>query len=169
MNPWKCTEWQDFYKERSALKTGLRLHFDKNVNRTVRSLFIDLAAWLRCSCSFPIRVNVYIKSSEAIKAADGDKVSATFFGPFDRLSEPYIRIATGDIEDLTHKAGIFSALCSEAASMIHELTHYYQWLNALELTEKQKERQALYYCEKIMYQYLDSRGYDFLCSMGIEC
>lgn len=166
MDPWKCAKWKDFYAG-ADLRPGLRLRFERGVNDVLRSFYLDLAGWLRRRYIFPMRVNVYIKRAAAIKAADGELVSATFLGPFDRLLEPYIRIAAGDLTENTEKFGRYSAYCAAAASLIHELTHYFQWLNGLEMTERQEERQAVRYCRRIMWEYLDECGSGFLHTHGI--
>jgi len=138
------------------------MHYSKGVDDKLKLTFSDFAKWLRNKYVFPMRVNVYIKNTFYIKAADGENVSATFFGPFDRLAEPYIKIAAGDFYDLAEKYDEFNALCDSMASLAHELTHYYQWLNDAALSEIQEERQACYYAKKIVRSYLDEQGYDFL-------
>lgn len=52
-----------------------------------------------------MRVPIYFKNKEFIRAADGDKCPAIFFGPYDHSEEPYIRIALGDYEKITKKWG----------------------------------------------------------------
>ncbi|MBP3855301.1 MAG: hypothetical protein IK990_06785 [Ruminiclostridium sp.] len=155
MNPWKCEDWKSFYTDKPGLRTGLRLHFEPGIDSTLRKFFLLFAAWLRKNYPFPIRVNVYIKHTKTLRAKDGTQVSATFFGPFDRTLEPYIRIAADDFEEIRAEHDTFSALCGEINSLAHELTHYYQWLNDLGLTEKQEERQAAYFSEKIVYRFID--------------
>lgn len=138
------------------------MHYSKGIDDKLKLAFSDFSKWLRSKYVFPMRVNVYIKNTFCIKAADGENVSATFFGPFDRSAEPYIKIAAGDFYDLAEKYDEFNALCDSMASLAHELTHYYQWLNDAALSESQEERQAYYYAKKIVRSYLDEQGYDFL-------
>ena len=52
----------------------------------------------------------------------------------DYTVEPYIRVAAGDYLDLCDKWGKDSALTAILLTIGHELTHYFQWINALELT-----------------------------------
>ena len=40
-------------------------------------------------------------------------------------------------------------------SVAHELTHYFQWVNGLELTAIGEERQAAYYADIIIDEYMD--------------
>jgi len=58
----------------------------------------------------------------------GDRVSASFFAPFDRSVEPFIRIATGDYAQLKKELGRDNALAAFLQSLAHELVHYQQWV-----------------------------------------
>lgn len=159
MDPWKAEDYSEFYSKHE-MRCGLRMHYTKSIDGRLKIFLADFGRWLRKNSHFPVRVNVYFKDATFIRAMDGESVSATFFGPFDRLSEPYIRIAVGDFDPLVREKDLFNALCAAAASLAHELTHYYQWLNDMRLTERQEERQACYYSRKIVYMYLDDGGYD---------
>ena len=56
---------------------------------------------------YPIGVEVYLKKSDQIKTIDSKgMVSATFFEPYDKNVEPYIRVATGDYEELVQERTI---------------------------------------------------------------
>ena len=66
---------------------------------------------------------------------DGEMVSATFFGPYDN--------------------GRDNAVFAILYSVAHELTHYFQWVNGLELTAIGEERQAAYYADIIIDEYMD--------------
>ena len=167
MNPWKNKNWMIFYSSVMLQRSGLRLHFCGEYCKILKLFLLDFGKWLRQEYEFPIRVNVYFKSQPYIKAFDGDQVSATFWGSFDRKREPYIKIAVGDFYALVEKSNVFSALCNTAASLAHELTHYYQWINDFQLSEIQEERQSRYYSKKIVYRYLEERGYSFLELHGI--
>ena len=166
MNPWKCKEWQEFYCDKLFIRSSLRMPYCKEIDGKLKLFFNDFSKWLRKNYIFPIRVNVYLKSTCYIRAVDGENVSATFWGPFDRTAEPYIKIAAGDYNKLKTRYDEFNALCSSIASLAHELTHYFQWINDWDLTPEQEERQAEYYAEKIVYAYLDECGYDYLDSLS---
>jgi len=66
----------------------------------------------------------------------GCHVGASFFAPWSRRVEPYIRIATGDYPQLKAKLGRDEALASFLHSLAHELVHYRQWLETNVLTER---------------------------------
>ena len=71
--------------------------------------------------------------------------------------EPYIRLAAGDYAALTAQRGKDNALASVLSCLAHELTHYYQWINALSLTPVGRERQAARYARYILYEYSCTR------------
>lgn len=123
----------------------------------VKRACTDFGKWLRQEYYFPIRVVIYFKRSEYIKALDGDLVSATFFEPFSKMDEPFIRIATGDYKRMLDEWGKDSALAAILGSISHELTHYFQWINDICLTESGLEKQASYYRKKIITSYAKTR------------
>jgi hypothetical protein len=88
---------------------------------------------------------------------DGDKVSATFFQPYDKLTESYIKIAAGDYYDMLNKWGKDQALGAILHSIAHELTHYFQWINDVQLTDIGYERQASMCAKAILDEYSETR------------
>jgi hypothetical protein len=117
------------------MRTGLRIRGGRG-NSEVRAALIRYARWLRAGYAFPIRVPVYLFPSETIMTQDGNLVSASFFAPFDRQAEPFIRIATGDYPALKMKLGRDSALASFIASLSHEVVHYLQWVHTGNVSER---------------------------------
>ncbi len=156
MNIWEETAWKNIY-ENSDVRSGLRLKSEKNVDAEVKRACKEFCKWLRTQYYFPIRVPIYLKSSYKIKAMDGDMVYGTFFEPDNMLVEPYIRIATGDYEELTDVRGQDNALAAILHCIAHELTHYFQWVNGIKLTELGYERQAKRYADLIIDEYADTR------------
>jgi hypothetical protein len=102
----------------------------------VRQALTQYARWLRKSYVFPIRVPVYLFPSRTIITQDGEHVSASFFAPFDRNVEPFIRIATGDYPELKRLRGRNDALSACIMSMSHEVVHYFQWLETGTISER---------------------------------
>ena len=94
----------------------------------VRAAVIRFAKWLRQEYEFPMRVPVYLFPSVKIVTMHGDRVWASFFAPYNRQEEPYIRIATGDYVQLKKARGRDDALAAFLRSFAHELVHYQQWL-----------------------------------------
>lgn len=113
------------------------------MNSEVRQACINFAGWLRSNFEFPIRVVVYLKKAYQIKNRyTNEMVSATFFAPFDKNVEPYIRIATGDYEELVSKRGEIDARWAILGSMAHEIIHYQQWIDDKELDENEAENRS---------------------------
>ena len=156
MHIWTLDNWEKIYGD-LCIKKGIRLHFEKGIDCEVKRAILEFINWLRTEYYFPVRVNIYFKCAFRIKALDGELVSATFFGPFDKMVNPYIRIATGDYQELLKNKGKDNALGAYLYTIAHELTHYFQWINDLKLTEKGEERQATVYSNYILDEYKEIR------------
>lgn len=156
MNPLTSKNWIKIYGN-SNVSQGLQLKSNSGVDIEVRAACKEFCKWLRNEFSFPIRVPIYLKSAERIKATDGDLVCRTFFEPNDRFVEPYIRIATGDYEELREKYGRDDALATILRSFAHEIVHYLQWINGFEQTDTEAERQAERYSKEILNMYAKTR------------
>lgn len=152
MHIWTIDKWKKTL-ENKDIRHGLRVRYEKDVNEEVKLVCKEFFRYLRSEYYFPIRVAVYIKSTERIKALDGDLVCGTCFMPSDPLVEPYIRIATGDYELLVSEGGKDYAAKEILYTIAHELTHYFQWVNSLQLTEMGEERQAKQYGKFIIDDY----------------
>lgn len=140
-------------------RTGLRLKFDDNIDYEVRRACKEFAVFLRKEYYFPIRVPVYFKNKKKLRCIDGDLAYGTFFEPTSYDVEPYVRIAVADYNDLCFKWGKDSALTSILLSLAHELTHYFQWINGVELTECGYEQQATRYARLILDEYAETRDH----------
>lgn len=124
-------------------RSGLRVRCEKGVNVNVREACLDLAVWLRLNLEFPIRVVVYLKNRYQIKTINTKElVSATFFAPYDKNVEPYIRVATGDYDELVKERGEINAIYAILNSMAHELVHYRQWVENREFDENEAENEG---------------------------
>jgi hypothetical protein len=155
---WTLENWKKYYKNGSVnVRSGIRLKFDKDVDSEVKRACKEFCKWLRMTYCFPIRVPIYVKSSYQIKSMDGELVSATFFEPINKFDEPYVRLATGDYYELLNCNGKDDALAAILSSIAHELTHYFQWINDVELTEIGRERQAKSYSNYILNEYSETR------------
>lgn len=155
---WRSTSWNKTLETLDqTTRKGLRFRFDNNVDPEVRRSCIEFGHWLRSEFCFPIRVTVYFKSKPTIRAMDGEEVSAIFFEPFSKSDEPNIRIAVGDYYELLENWGKDRALGAILGSLAHELTHYYQWLNDVNSSDLNRERQANRYRKKILAMYSQIR------------
>jgi hypothetical protein len=122
-------------------RRGLRICGARG-NSVVRRALVRYARWLRVEYEFPIRVPVYLFPSEYIITREGQQVTASFFAPFSRSVEPYVRIATGDYAELSKQRGRDSAIAAYMLSLNHELTHYWQWIETGKTWEKGVVRRA---------------------------
>ena len=146
---WKRIEYAS---SNAHCRTGLRIRSASGVNDELKKEVQLYAKWLRQRFSFPIHVPVYLKNREWLAAADGDRASAIFFEPDDRSVEPYIKIAAGtaaENEPLENKL-----IVRVLFDLTHELTHYYQWLNDVNMTDRGRERQATNYGRRILWEYM---------------
>ena len=153
MHIWTIENWTKVLPKSNSRRTGIRFRFDKSVDAEVKRTCLEFASWLRSEYHFPVRVPIYVKGTKRIRAKDGDLVVGTFFEPFSYSDEPYIRVATGDYLELCNEVGKDNALASILTSIAHELTHYFQWINNLQLTPIGAERQATKYSKYILYEY----------------
>ncbi|PGK52058.1 hypothetical protein CN918_30165 [Priestia megaterium] len=125
-------------------RSGLRLRSETGVHPEVRQTCIDFCKWLRTRMEFPIRVVIYLKKDYQIKNRySKELVTATFFAPYEKDVEPYIRIATGDYEELIEERGKEDALYAMLESIGHELVHYRQWVEDRELEEEEAEQKGV--------------------------
>jgi len=107
-------------------------------NPEVRVAIISFATWLRRRYAFPIRVPVYLLPGQTVLTVHGERVSASFFAPWNRRVEPYIRIATGDYPRMKRRWGRRAALLSHLISLAHELLHYQEWVATNTVSERGK-------------------------------
>lgn len=156
MNPWKSKKFKNIY-ENSDVRTGIALRFEKGVHEDIKSLFNNFTKWLRINYDFPIRVVVYIKESETVTLRNGN-IAWGSFRYFDTFDEPYIRIPTGDYLQQAESVGKEDAAYTILSSLVHELTHYFQWVNQFEQSDRGSEWQANYYRYRIIDLYLNERG-----------
>ncbi len=148
--------WQRFESERCT-DSGEKvfLHFEKGIEEDLRKLYIDFARWLRKHYVFPVRLHVHILNCERVRLRSGSMAYGSFrwFGK----RNPCIRIPSAV------ESGLLEAYSREEvyeqilSSLVHELTHYYQWVLALDQSDAVSERQANYFRYRILDRYFESR------------
>lgn len=109
-------------------RTGLRIRGQRG-HSNVKEALKRFAKWLRQEYTFPIRVPVYLNQHHQFITCEGEEATASFFAPYDSAIEPYIRIATGDYDELVASWGRNDALESYMCSLAHEIIHYQQWIS----------------------------------------
>ena len=155
MHIWTIENWQKHLADDLHRRDGIRFRYDTAIPDEVKTEFLRFAKWLRREYYFPLRINVYVYNTPFIKAKDGELVVGLFFEPDSYLDEPYIKLAVGDYESLCDERGHDKAIFATLGTLVHELTHYYQWINGLELTDKGRERQAKQYVRFILDEYTE--------------
>lgn len=148
MNLWKQFEFQN---NESSNSNGISFHYEKGIDKQLRSLYIDFAKWLRKKYCFPIHINIYILNQEKVKLLSGVWAYGSFRWFENR--PPRIKIPSkieyGSLSEYTYDE-IYEQILS---SLVHELTHYFQWVLKLEQSNAVSERQANYYRYRIIDKY----------------
>ena len=115
-------------------KRGLRLVFRSGTDKQFRLHILSFAKWLRKRYWFPIRVEIRFLHSDEIRLDDGRSVLAVFNYqknwdnvPTSDKACPLIYIATGKLRRQLQRHGWEETLYNYMFSIVHELTHYYQW------------------------------------------
>ena len=124
----------------------------------------------KCNCIVPrchrICISVFFYNEETVKTSSGDYVSAFFWGPYDRMEKPYIKIATGDYNKVLREydGNNSTTMIRFLQTMAHELSHYYQWLQSdwEEKSNQQIEKQARYYAKAVVYDYIHDSNPNYL-------
>jgi hypothetical protein len=123
-------------------RDGIRI-VGRRGDPTVGGALIRYAAWLRRNYRFPVRVPVYLLPSDQFATIEGKIAEMSFFAPFDRAQEPYIRIATGDYPSLRRQKGRDHALAAFIAWLNHQIIHYWQWVETGATSERGVARRAI--------------------------
>lgn len=132
-------------------REGIYIKNEVQVNFNVRRCLIEFGKWLRDKKDFPVRLVVYVKKNYRFRASNNELVTASFFAPYDKNVEPYIRIATGDYDELLDEFGLGYTLSLYLLSMAHEIAHYEQWIDDKPFSECEADIRA----EKIVESYID--------------
>ncbi len=153
---WLRPQMINYYSDKDV-KSGLYLKIDSLVDDEVKRACKEFCHWLRGQYVFPIRVTMYLKNTEYIVASDGERVSAIFYEPYDRMEYPRIRVSKGNYLLACNKHGKDNALAGILCSIAHELTHYFQWVRATNDSEEKEERQASRCADTILRAYAGTR------------
>ena len=128
-------------EQRASSRRGLLIRGNRG-EPEVKEAYIRFARWMRREHEFPVRVPVYLSARPRVKLQNGQLATASFFAPFSRKEEPYIRVATGDYGELKVELGRNDALAAMLHSLCHELVHYQQWIRTGTITERGVVRKA---------------------------
>lgn len=148
--------WQTFDINRKTeyKNQGISFHYQKGLDIDIKKQFLSFSAWLRKNYIFPVHINIYILNCETIQLRNWHIAYGSFRWFPDR--NPIIRIpAAINFELLTEytKEEIIKSILS---SLVHELSHYYQWVLDSGQQNSVSERQANYFRFRIIDQYIDA-------------
>ena len=136
--------WESFSKKICPKQTSnIRLHVERGISTELRDKFITLVRRLRKEYVFPIPVSIYVVNSEKIALHSGKETYGSFRW-FPRRS-PVIKVAAAYEKSEFEKYGQEELDIMILSSLIHELTHYYQYCAGLDQSNAVSERQANYY------------------------
>jgi hypothetical protein len=131
------------------MRTGLRVCGQRG-NKEVKKSILRFAKWLRQEYEFPIRVPVYLLPGETFLTVDGESCVASFFAPWNRNEEPYIRLATGDYQGLKRKYGKHAALGMNIESMARQIVRYQNWVRTGKLSDRGVHKKGRQLIEKYL-------------------
>lgn len=75
-------------------------------------------------------------------------------GPYNKNEEPYIRMATGDFEELVSERGEENAIYAILECMAHEIIRYRQWLENPDMDAEKAETEAERESTNLVDEYL---------------
>ena len=144
--------WQNFEIDQTKLiNNGISFRYEKGIDEELKRKFIQFDKWLRRAYVFPVHINVSCKNCEKVKLMSGAMAYGSFRWFEDRA--PYIRIPAkidSQLYETFSREELYEQVLS---SLVHELSHYYQWFLGLEQDNATSERQANYFRYRIIDKY----------------
>lgn len=144
--------WQQFEIGKTTHQgAGISFHYEKGIEDALKKKYMSFARWLRKNYVFPTHIHVHILNREKVRLQSG----AMAYGSFRWFEKrnPMIRIPSAVEKELLEeytREEIYEQILS---SLVHELTHYYQWVLDLEQSNAASERQANYYRYRIIHAF----------------
>ncbi len=148
--------WENFeIKKNTPFENqGISFHFEKGIEDNLRKLYIEFSKWLRKNYVFPVHMHIYIINSEKVRLQNG-KIAYGSIRWFPKRN-PRIKIPSAVETHLLSKYTKEDIYDQILSSLVHELTHYYQWILDLEQDNAVSERQANYFRYRILDLFYDS-------------
>ena len=141
--------WQTFELERNKYSNnGISFRYEKGIDENLKEKYKAFAKWLRNTYVFPVHVTVYVKYCEKVKLLNGKWVYGSFRWFENR--EPFIRIPSKINSELYEQYDEEELYEQVLSSLVHELSHYFQWVLSLEQDDGTSERQANYFRYRII-------------------
>ena len=158
VNPASMEQWKELYSPKC--RSGLFLHFEREVHGYVRDWLCEYARWLRRKYSFPVRIHVYCRFGDLVPCRYSSPAPSVYFIPGDRNCYSNIRLACGSFHD--GEPATFE-MWEETQRIMYRFSrhimHYFQFINGRwdpdERGERVLEWQASYYAKRVLEQFLD--------------
>ena len=130
----------------------------KGLDPELREFYLRFSKWLRGRYVFPVHLTVYVLNQEKIRLRDGTLKYGSF--RFYPTRSPRIKVPSKVEAALLEECSLAEVYVMILSSLVHELTHYFQWAAALEQTNAVSERQANYYRFRIIEQFFEETAYN---------
>ncbi len=152
--------WNDFKLEKNinSVNEGVSLHFESGIEEGLKKEYLSFVKWLRKKYIFPVHMHIYILNIEKVRLSNGSLA----YGSFRWYNRRNPRIKIPSLINYDEYKGISKEeiYLMVLSSLVHELTHYYQWIKYEEQEDLKSERQADYYrynILKLYYKDIDRR------------
>ena len=144
--------WQTFEIGKTKYANGgISFHYEKGIDIALKAKYLSFEKWLRRTYVFPVHLNVYIKNCEKIQLLNGTWAYGSF--RWFEKKPPYIRIPSAIHPDLYREYTPDELNEQVLSSLVHELSHYFQWICKKQQNDSTSERQANYYRYRIIDKY----------------
>lgn len=123
-------------------KVGIRFYIDENVDLEIKLACKEFAKWLKINITFNTLIKVHISKEYQVITRRKERVSGIFGTPSYKNKYPYIKVATGDFQELKEENGKYNALMSTLNTFAHEIIHYKQWIENRPFREKEAKKES---------------------------
>ena len=149
--------WQRHERQRYTDEGCIILRFETGVEPAFRQLCLRFIRWVRKKYVFPGTIRIYVKDCEQVRLLSG-RMAYGSFRWFDGDRPPYIRLPARINNSLREQYSDEDLYDSVLSSLVHELTHYFQWAEKLVQSDAVSERQANYYRYRLIETFCREEG-----------
>ncbi len=140
MNPWECKQYKELYKNTNN-EGGISIYFGKSPYE-LKNVVSNFISWIEIKYEFPIKVYIDFVHKNYVKMRSRRKVSGIFCWD-DTEDDVGIIIP---IKEYPKKCDIADIM----VSLIHELTHYMEWINKIEQSEDETDEYSFILWDKFL-------------------
>ena len=151
--------WQQFEKANCEQSNpGISFRYEKGIDQGLREFYLRFSKWLRGKYVFPVHLTIYVLNQEKVRLRDGTLTYGSFRWYPKR--SPRIKVPSKVEAELLEEYSLADIYVMILSSLVHELSHYFQWVADLEQTNAVSERQANYYRFRIIDLFFDETTYN---------